>query len=494
MPSFAIIDPLTSWAFWFWAFGIAHLALQVALAFRVIMRRRPTGESLAWIMVIFVFPIIGPLLYLTIGELRLGRRRERKFVELYPPIRKWLADLPQRSLVDWSRLDPDFEPLSQLGEKTIGVPSLRGNHVELIDCWQQVFTHLLADVDAAERTCHLEFYIWCNGGEADKVVDALIRAAGRGVVCRVLVDALGSRTFLRSEVVSRLRAAGVLVQAALPGGLLRAPFVRFDLRLHRKIVVIDGRVAYTGSLNLVDPRYFKKDAGVGEWVDAMVRIEGPAVEALAITFLSDWFIETDADLAELQATGDAHPQPSRGDSTVQVMPSGPALSTDAVEQVLITTIYSAREELVLTTPYFVPSEPLSLALISAARRGVKVILVIPARVDSKLVRFASGAFKGDMLRAGVRIMLFDDGLLHTKSITVDGSHSLFGSVNLDPRSMRLNFEILLALYDPEFTKRLRELQQRYIDKSHMMDLARYQRRPRLRRMAENFARLLSPLL
>lgn len=494
MPSFAIIDPLTTWTFWFWVAGVAHLAIQVALAFRVIMQRRPTGESLAWIMVIFVFPIIGPMLYLTLGELRLGRRRARRFIELYPPIRKWLADLPQRSLVDWSRLDPDFEPLSQLGEQTIGVPSLRGNHVELIDSWQGVFAKLLADIEAAERSCHLEFYIWSNGGEADKVVDAVIRAAQRGVVCRVLVDAMGSRAFLRSEAVSRLRDAGVHVQAALPGGLLRAPFVRFDLRLHRKIVVIDGRVAYTGSLNLVDPRYFKKDSGVGQWVDAMVRIEGPAVEALAITFLSDWFVETNADLTELQATGDAHPQPSRGDSTVQVMPSGPALATDAVEQVLITAIYSAREELVLTTPYFVPSEPLSLALISAARRGVKVILVIPAKVDSKLVRFASGAFKGDMLRAGVRIVLFDNGLLHTKSITVDGSHSLFGSVNLDPRSMRLNFEILLALYDPEFTKRLRELQQHYIDQSHMMDLARYQRRPRLRRMAENFARLLSPLL
>src|SRR5690606_23026114 len=154
-----------------------------------------------------------------------------------------------------------------------------------------------------------------------------IRAAKRGVVCRVLIDALGSRAFLRSDDAQRLRDAGVLLHAALPGGLLRAPFVRFDLRLHRKIVVIDGRVAYTGSLNLVDPRSFKRDAGVGEWVDAMVRSEGPAVEALGITFLPDWFVETDSDLAELQATGDAHPQPSRGDSTVQVMPSGPALAT-----------------------------------------------------------------------------------------------------------------------------------------------------------------------
>jgi cardiolipin synthase len=484
----AISDPLRSWAYW------AHLIVQAVLAFRVVMQRRLTGETLAWIMVIWVFPVIGPLFYLLFGELRLGKRRARRFTELYPPIRTWLAEMPKRSLVDWSRLDPDFESLSQMAERTVGVPSLRGNAVVLISDWQEVFDRLIADVNAAQSSCHLEFYIWTTGGRADEVVDAMIAASQRGVVCRVLVDAMGSRSFLKSETAQRLRDADVMVQAAMPGGLLRLPFVRFDLRLHRKIVVIDGRVAYTGSLNMVDPRFFKRDAGVGQWIDAMVRIEGPAVEALAITFLADWYVETDAKLSELQQTGDAHPQPSRGECAVQVMPSGPALATRAVEQVLITAIYSAREELVLTTPYFVPSEPLSLALIAAARRGVKVVLVLPARLDSRLVRYASGAFKVEMLEAGVKIAAFNDGLLHTKSVTVDGTHSLFGSVNLDPRSMRLNFEILLAVYNSDFTSRLRDLQQQYIDGSQLLDLETYRTRPRIQQTAENFARLLSPLL
>jgi cardiolipin synthase len=488
MPTLAITDTMWSGAYW------AHIVIQAILSFRVVMQRRLTGETLAWIMVIWVFPIVGPAFYLLFGELRLGSRRARRFTEMYPPIRKWLAEIPKRSLVDWSRLDPEFEMLSEMGERTIGVPSLRGNLVNLISDWQEVFDRMIADIDAAQSTCHLEFYIWTEGGRADDVVDALIRAAQRGVICRVLVDAMGSRPFLKSETAYRLVDAGVFVQAAMPGGLLRLPFVRFDLRLHRKIVVIDGRLAYTGSLNLVDPRYFKRDAGVGQWIDAMVRIEGPAVEALAITFLADWYVETDTPLLELQETGDARPQPSRGDCAVQVMPSGPALATRAVEQVLITAIYSAREELVLTTPYFVPSEPLSLALIAAARRGVKVILVVPARVDSKLVRFASGAFKGEMLEAGIRIAAFNDGLLHTKSVTVDGTHSLFGSVNLDPRSMRLNFEILLAVYNRDFTTRLRDLQQRYIDASQLLDFETYQSRPWIKQTAENFARLLAPLL
>jgi cardiolipin synthase len=284
------------------------------------------------------------------------------------------------------------------------------------------------------------------------------------------------------------------VVGALPGGLLRLPFVRLDLRLHRKIAVIDGRIAYTGSLNLVDPRYFKQDAGVGQWIDAMVRIEGPAVEALQITFLADWYVETDAELAELQKSGDAIPQPPRGECAVQVLPSGPGLMTNAVEHVLLMAVYAARKELILTTPYFLPSDALNLALIAAARRGVKVILVIPKRVDSTLVRYASGTYITDLLQAGVRIAHFTGGLLHTKSVTVDGSYCLFGSVNLDPRSLRLNFEILLAIYDQQFTERLRELQQSYIDDSQLLDLEAHLSRPWPQQALENFARLLGPIL
>jgi len=203
----------------------------------------------------------------------------------------------------WNSLEADYKPLAELCERTIGVPTLAGNRVDLLDDWQQTFARLLSDIEAATSTIHLEFYIWSGGGEADRVAEALIHAQRRGVTCRVLVDALGSHRFLRGKMCKRLREGGVHVVAALPGGLLRLPFVRFDLRLHRKIALIDGRIGYTGSLNLVDPRYFKKDAGVGQWVDAMVRIEGPAVEALQIVFLADWYVESHADLGRLDEPG-----------------------------------------------------------------------------------------------------------------------------------------------------------------------------------------------
>lgn len=490
----AIIDPLTSWKFWASVSVVAHVTLQVVLALRVVMKKRPPGETLAWVMVIMAFWLIGPIAYLIFGERWLGRRREKKFIALTAPTKRWLATLPERRLVDWSRLDDDMESIARVGERTVGVPAVGGNKLELLDQWFDVFESIIRDIDGAKSTCHLEFYIWEPDGIADKVVEALIRAAERGVICRVLVDAMGSRALLRSELVPRMRAAGVQVKDALPGGLWRLSLVRFDLRQHRKVVVIDGSIGYTGSLNMADPRLFKRDAGVGQWIDAMVRVQGPAVEALAISFLSDWFVETEDTLEELQAKGDAKPQPSIGESTVQVMPTGPELPSNSVEHVLLTAVYSARTELVLTTPYFVPSEALSMALVAAARRGVKVILVVPAKVDSKLVAYASGAFQGELLEAGVRIAAFGDGLLHTKSVTVDGSHSLFGSVNLDPRSFRLNFEILLAVFDPKFTGELRTLQQQYIDRSQLLDLDAYRRRPKTRQAAENFARLLGPLL
>jgi cardiolipin synthase A/B len=489
-----MLEDLQNIHFTTYFFVLVHLAVQFLLAFRVLMQRRPVGETLAWMLVVFVFPILGPAAYLLLGEMRLGQRRARRFENLYAPIRDWLRQLEARFADDPLQLSNKAEQISQLSEQTFGLPTLPGNQIELIDNWQTVFRLLEADIDSAKSSCHLEFYIWQVGGEVDRVIAALLRARERGVVCRILVDAMGSRQFLKSDAANLLRHAGVGIQDALTGGIFRMPFVRFDLRLHRKIVVIDGRVAYTGSLNMVDPRYFKKNSGVGQWIDAMVRIEGPAVEPLAITFLADWYIESNSELKELQQSGDAQPLPKIGDAAAQVLPSGPAYLHGAIEQILIMAVYAAREELVLTTPYFVPSEILLMALASAAQRGVKVILVVPAKVDSRLVRHASQASKGDLLKAGVRIANFHGGLLHTKSVTIDGEISLFGSVNLDPRSMRLNFEISLAIYNPEFTSQLRALQQSYIDHSQLMDLESWQRRSLGTRVAENVARLWSPLL
>jgi cardiolipin synthase len=291
-----------------------------------------------------------------------------------------------------------------------------------------------------------------------------------------------------------MRENGVDVVEALPVGLLRSLFVRVDLRLHRKIVVIDGLVAFTGSLNLVDPQFFKQGKGVGEWVDAMVRVTGPAVKLLELVFVWDWLIETGETLEGQIPANPGDMPASAGQAVAQVLPSGPGYRDGTIHQLLLTAIYSARRQLIMTTPYFVPDEALIGALQSAAQRGVEVTLIVPYHIDSVLVRYASQAYNDDLLRAGVRILRFRGGLLHTKSVVIDGETTLFGTVNLDIRSMRLNFEVTIIVYDAAFGSDVRNLQLSYAKSSEPMDLERWRRRGRAGRFLENAAQLVSPLL
>jgi len=489
------LEAVFSFPYWGFIGLVLVLASQVIVAGRVIMSRRSVGETLAWIMLVLAIPVLGWILYLLVGELRLGSYRAKKIQQLARSVKTRLNTLDQYGTsILWERLGPDCEQLARAGRQMLQVPALPGNKLELFDQWQKVYDQLIQDIDSAQVNCDFQFYIWHPQGRTSEVVSAIERACERGVTCRILVDSLGSWPFLHSQDAQRLRDAGADVLEALPSRLWRLPFVRYDLRMHRKIVVIDDRLAWTGSLNLVDPRYFKREAGVGQWVDAMARVQGPAVEALAITFQTDWQIESVANVDQLpDLTGD-QPLCDCGASVVQVLPSGPAYSVEAIEQLLITAVYMAREELVITSPYFVPSESLTMALSSAAQRGVRVMVIVPAKVDSLLVRYASGAFKGDLLDAGVQIALFNGGLLHTKSVTIDRKTSLFGTLNMDPRSLRLNFEITLAVYDPIFTSQLRQLQEQYLQHSEWLDAEQWRKRPIALRFLENLAQLLSPLL
>jgi cardiolipin synthase len=464
---------------------LADFILRVGLCLRVIMRRLPVGTSLAWLAIILSFPLVGAALYLFVGEYRLGRSEARRRAAFERP-------RPRPLIPAAPAFEPEPTSVVRLAGSVLGAAVLPGNHLELLGNADAAFPALKADIDRARRVCLLEFYIWSPGGRADEVGAAVLRAAGRGVACRVLVDAIGSADFLRSRLAEDMRKAGVEIQAALAVGLFRLLIARPDLRLHRKIVVIDD-IGYTGSLNLADPLLFKRDAGVGQWVDAFVRIEGPVVTALEATFQEDWAAESmEGDPA--QAVPDAPPLPDAGQAPVQVLPSGPDARVEAIGQVVLMAVYAATKELVLTTPYFIPSESLLTALLSAAARGVQVTLVVPAKVDSRLVHYASRAHQTSLLKAGARIALYRGGLLHTKSITVDGCFSLFGSLNLDPRSFRLDFELSLAIYDADFTRALRALQQRYVEDSDMLDQRTCLARSRTERLVEDAARLLSPLL
>ncbi len=251
-----------------------HAVFILAVAVRVIMRRPARGIALSWLLLVAALPFAGAFVYLLIGERRIGRKRTHG------------------TAVDWASLPPAAQAMDRLGRSLVGGATVCGNRFQLFSDTQAILAAIARDVDAAKTSVLMEFYIWNEGGAADEVLEAVIRAAGRGVQCRLLVDAMGARPWWKGRQPQRLREAGVELRAALPVGLLRTVIGRTDLRLHRKIVVIDGAAAWTGSMNLVDPRYFKQDSGVGEWVDAMVRFEGAVVNPLAATLLGDWILET----------------------------------------------------------------------------------------------------------------------------------------------------------------------------------------------------------
>ena len=474
---------------------IAHTMVIIGVTLRVIMMRLPVGTALAWIILIFFLPFAGAMVYLVVGEKRLGRKRTQRAASRWERYGRWLRELPRQVPDERSGLSPEAAAVSSLPEGLLGIPVLPGNRLEIMDAAEPILRAIIADIDRAEHFCHLEFYIWNAGGTADEVCEALMRAATRGVTCRVLLDAIGSGKFLKSPWAHRLQESGVEMAVALAVSPLRTLFVRFDLRLHRKIVVIDDAIAYTGSFNLVDPRFFKQEAGVGQWVDAMARIQGPAVFTLNAVFMWDWEVETGHDLKALPDPARMEIEANQGTAAnVQVVPSGPGRSGDSVHQVLLMSIYAARKELSLTTPYFVPDEAITSALLSAARRGVSVTLILPAKNDSRLVHYTCRSHFDELLEAGVEIFGFNGGLLHTKSAVVDREISLFGTVNLDIRSFWLDFEVTLCVYDPQFAERLLALQQKYIEDSVKVDPATWRRRPATERFRENLARLCSPLL
>lgn len=474
-------------------------AVRVGLTAHIIWRRRPVATSLAWIAVVMSVPVFGLVLYVLVGEVRLGEKRLQR-------LRRLITDLLKPALARWSEQNLDWDGstsnfglIAKYGQSASGLPPLRGNHITLISDTDQFLSDLVDAIDGAREHVHIQTFIWMPTGAPRQVAEACIRAAKRDVTVRVMIDGVGGLPFLRSDLPELMRQAGVKLTVALRVGLVRALLLRrLDIRNHRKIVVIDGTVAFTGSQNLTD-RTFKvsRRHGIGPWVDASLRVDGPAAQALQLVFLNDWQQECDEeDRARLNLDlllPRMHPT-EHDEAIVQLVPSGPGEAPEATEQAFLMAIYSAREELVLTTPYFAPSESIDAAMRAAAARGVKVTLVLPKRSDAMLAAAAGRGHYPGLLDAGVRLMHFRNGLLHAKTMTVDRHLSMVGSANIDMRSFRINFEVNLFIDDPVFAARLRRLQQEYIGASDQLGRESWHRRATIKRLADNAAGLLSPLL
>ncbi len=474
---------------------VADWVIRLLLAGRVVMQRRSVPATLSWLVVLLFAPVVGIVIYLLVGETRLGRHRLVDYNKVASDLSIRAAGLWAGGAEDWTQFDHPLRVVSRVARAESGMPPLKGNALKLLGDSERVLGAMIKDVDAATSHCHLLYYIWQVGGGPDEVARALMRAATRGVACRVLVDAVGSRIFLRSLIAQEMKDAGVHVSAALPVNPVRMLFARLDLRNHRKIAIIDGRIAYTGSQNMTDDLFrVSRRPGIGPWIDATVRVVGPAAHALAVIFLRDWQVDSGEQIADLENYLPGHEERAGEGSVCQVLASGPGQSPDAIHRALLTTIFAAREELIMTTPYFVPDEAMLAALVAAAQRGVQVTIVLPRKIDAPLVAMASRSSINDLLQAGVRIMFHTHGLLHSKTVTVDRTLGLIGSANLDMRSFWLNFEATLIVYDTDFASMLRWMQMGHIASSKPVDPRRWKQRSRAVRLVENIARLLGPLL
>jgi cardiolipin synthase len=469
-------------------------ALRIGLAIRVMTSRRAVPTSLAWIAVLLMAPVVGIFVYLLIGENRLGSRRAARHRSAVDTLSAEAAARWRAGDHDWTDECLPYKPIATLASHVGLLPPLRGNSIEIIGDSKVFIDRLVADIDAATTRVHILTYIWMTRGAGVAVGEALVRAVKRGVTCRVLADGVGSRPFFKSPLHQRMRRAGVEVYPALPVNPIRALFARIDLRNHRKIATIDGRIAYTGSQNIADTSFkFSPKSGVGPWVDASVRVVGPAAQALEVVFLHDWLIDTPASEINLDEIMVEMDFPGNG-STVHVVPSMPGRDLNAVYEAVVAAIYMAREEIILTTPYFVPDASMWSALRAACLRGVQLSIVLPAINDSPLVGAASRASYQYLLEVGAEIHEFNKGLLHAKILTIDRHIGLIGSANFDVRSFWLNFEISLFIYDSDVASQLRFLQKHYMQDSTQVTAEVWSKRNVFRRMLEDTARLAGPLL
>ncbi|TKW68594.1 MAG: cardiolipin synthase [Paracoccus denitrificans] len=470
------------------------LALNYVIAWAVVLRvltrqRMEPSVRIAWIMVVEAIPFVGVLAYFMFGEIRIAHAERQRARDIRARLSGMWVPSP------WAVTDPPewIAGVTATVQAVGGMVPVSGNRLRLLAETDDGFDAMIDAINAATDHVHVLFYIWLDDDSGRRVAYALSAAARRGLACRIIVDAIGSRRFARSAAWQQMKADGVELVMAMPTGFspARALSRRLDLRNHRKIVLIDNKIGFTGSRNAADMAFSLKPR-YAPWVDIWLSVEGPVVRQMQGVFLADWMSYTGQDLGDSML--DAVPAVDDPGLVAQVLATGPDLRAGSVSDCIHAMLAVARRKVVITTPYYVPTASLDAAIQACARRGVEVTLILPARNDSLLVRGASEGFYFGLLRAGVRILLFEPGLLHSKLVTVDGRVAMLGSGNLDRRSFELNYEMNLVVMGTSFTEVLDARQKTYVERARVLDLAEVEAWSFWRRIRNNLLALAAPLL
>jgi len=465
----------------------------IVFSTRILLRDDLSSAArLAWFLVMVFGPYVGVILYLLFGEISLGRTVHRRHDEIFARLRG-MADVAMGSCD--RNLNGNVETEYQTAFRAASVDGFEttvGNYAELLPDAETARSRLIEDIDNATESVQVLYYIWLGDNTGRNVANALARAARRGVVVYAIADGLGSHRFVRSKWWREMREAGVKLTVALPIKWVvdTILFSRLDLRNHRKITVIDSRIAHCGSQNCADPE-FRVKAKFAPWVDIMLRFEGPVVTQCQLLFVSDWLLNSGDEVPrslELKA------EQIDGGFPAQIFADGPTDRRGATPQLFATLLTLARKEVVISTPYFVPNPTVLDAICAAAIRGVDVTMIFPKRNDSWIVAAASHSYYRQLLQHGVKIFEFRDGLLHSKTFTVDRVLSLVGSTNLDLRSFDLNYENDILLRDDELTRAIFDRQQDYLRQSDLVTIDDVNSWSYSRRIWNNVVATIGPIL
>ncbi len=470
--------------------GVAVELAALALIPFVLVRRKEPASAIAWILVLVFLPGIGATLFLLFGRSRVRWSARRKRA----------ADAALTGHLIGFRADPgSVRPapvplaghgagLFQVGHVLSRSRATMGNRVDMLVGGAATYAAIGEAIDAAVHHVHAEYYLIRPDGTGEWFLEKLIAARRRGVQVRLLCDGWGCLALPRGWI-RHLRDEGVQLTWFFP--LRSMLFQPVSLRNHRKIVVVDGKVGFTGGINIGD-EYLGTMPSVGAWRDTHMRVQGPAAAELQSVFLRDWYFSAQETVQD--PTFFPKLAEPAGDAVVAVLTSGPDTDSEAIHRIFYGAIAGARERVLITTPYFVPDRALVVALQMAALQGVDVHLLLPSRSNHVVTFYAGRSFYEELIEAGVHIHEYAPGMIHAKTLVVDGRIGLVGSANMDLRSFRLNFEVHALIADDDTARSLEEAFDKDLEQTTEVSLEHWQRRSAIMRVAEGASRLVSPLL
>lgn len=481
---------------WVWIGQSAYIIILVLVCLRIIYDTRSTTKTIAYLLLTIFLPIAGMIFYFSFGtNYRKRKIYSRKLIQDEGMLDRLKADILFYSQDTLEKSDPDIQSNKELAHLLLHdlySPLTGKNQVKLLINGEEKFPEVLEALKQAKHHIHIEYYIYENDEIGCQLAEILMQKVSEGVQVRFIYDDFGSRS-IRKKLVPKLRAAGVQIFPFYKIVFIRLAN-RLNYRNHRKIIIIDGRTAFTGGINISD-RYINRSEtpGLLYWRDTHMRIDGPGIYYLQHIFLTDWNF-CSGEKIQPDKVFFADPPPNVSGAIVQIAASGPDYDYPSILFSILEATRQAHEEILITTPYFIPTESMLTALTVVALAGLKVKMLVPGESDVGLVNWAARSYYEELLTAGVEIYLYKKGFVHAKTLVIDGTLAMIGTANMDCRSFELNFEVNAIVYDKPFASEVRRIFYEDLQNAEKIDLQTWCERPFYIKLGEKVARLVSPLL